>query len=74
VIRPRLHYEVRRWATVFPVGMYAACSFDAARAVHAAAMHDFARVCVWIGLALWAVVFSAMVWSAGIQRLTRTAA
>jgi hypothetical protein len=24
---PRLHYDVRRWSTVFPVGMYAACSF-----------------------------------------------
>ena len=27
VLRPRLRYEVRRWSTVFPFGMYAACSF-----------------------------------------------
>ena len=27
VLRPRLRYDVRRWSTVFPVGMYAACSF-----------------------------------------------
>lgn len=26
-LRPRLRYDVRRWATVFPLGMYAACSF-----------------------------------------------
>jgi hypothetical protein len=27
LLRPRLRYDVRRWSTVFPVGMYAACSF-----------------------------------------------
>jgi hypothetical protein len=27
VLRPRLQYDVRRWSTVFPFGMYAACSF-----------------------------------------------
>ena len=27
ILRPRLTYNVRRWSTVFPVGMYAACSF-----------------------------------------------
>jgi tellurite resistance protein TehA-like permease len=27
ILRPRLRYDVRRWATVFPLGMYAACSF-----------------------------------------------
>ena len=26
-LRPRLSYDVQRWATVFPLGMYAACSF-----------------------------------------------
>ena len=25
-LRPRLSHDVRRWATVFPLGMYAACS------------------------------------------------
>ena len=27
ILRPRLGYDMRRWATVFPLGMYAACSF-----------------------------------------------
>ena len=26
-LRPRLSYDVRRWATVFPLGMYAASTF-----------------------------------------------
>ena len=25
ILRPRLHYDVRRWSTVFPVGTYGAC-------------------------------------------------
>jgi tellurite resistance protein TehA-like permease len=25
--RPRLKYDLRRWAMVFPLGMYAACCF-----------------------------------------------
>jgi tellurite resistance protein TehA-like permease len=61
-IRPRLEYDVRRWATVFPVGMYAACSFDAGRAARIPGLGDFARVWVWFGLALWCVVFAAMLW------------
>jgi hypothetical protein len=31
IIRPRLSYDVRRWATVFPFGMYAACSLPSVR-------------------------------------------
>ncbi|HUY23761.1 MAG TPA: hypothetical protein VMV09_00450 [Candidatus Saccharimonadales bacterium] len=30
----RFNYDVRRWSTVFPGGMYAACSFIAGRAAH----------------------------------------
>ena len=30
-VRPRLGYDVRRWATVFPFGMYPACSFTVGR-------------------------------------------
>jgi hypothetical protein len=59
-LRPRLGYEVRRWSTVFPVGMYAACSFVVGAAAHAAGIVDFARVWVWVGVALWLVVFAAM--------------
>lgn len=61
-VRPRLAYDVRRWATVFPVGMYAACSFDAGRAARVAGLADFARAWVWVGFALWLVVFVAMAW------------
>jgi tellurite resistance protein TehA-like permease len=61
-LRPRLGYDVRRWATVFPLGMYAACSFDAGRAASIGGLTDFAHVWVWIGFAGWCLVFAAMVW------------
>jgi len=59
-LRPRLRYDVRRWSTVFPVGMYAACSFIVGTATSAPAITDFARVWVWAGVAVWLVVFLAM--------------
>jgi tellurite resistance protein TehA-like permease len=55
---PRLRYDPRRWSTVFPLGMYAACSFAVGAAAHAGAITDFARVWVWVALAAWAVVFA----------------
>ena len=57
---PRPGYDVRRWATMFPIGMYAACSGLGGSAAHASAMTDFARVLVWIAVAVWLVVFVAM--------------
>jgi tellurite resistance protein TehA-like permease len=60
VLRPRLSYNVRRWSTVFPVGMYAACSFVVGAAAEVSAITSFARVWVWVGVAVWLIVFSAM--------------
>ena len=57
---PRLRYNVRRWSTVFPVGMYAACSFVIATLTHASGITDFARVWVWVAVAVWLVVFAGM--------------
>ena len=51
-------YDARRWSTVFPLGMYAACSFAVGTAAHADVITDFARAWVWIALASWALVFA----------------
>jgi tellurite resistance protein TehA-like permease len=61
VAHRRVRYDLRRWATVFPVGMYAACSFAVAAAVSAPAIASFARVWVWVAVALWLVVAAATV-------------
>lgn len=60
LVRPRLHYSVRRWSTVFPVGMYAACSFVVGSVAGVPAITDFARVWVWVAVAVWLVVVVAM--------------
>src|SRR5262245_4636221 len=56
LLHPRLGYDVRRWATVFPVAMYAACSFAVGSAAEVTAINDFARIWVWVGVAAWLVV------------------
>jgi hypothetical protein len=53
---PRLRHDVRRWSTVFPVGMYAACSFATARAAGVHAIGDFASGWAWVALGTWLVV------------------
>jgi tellurite resistance protein TehA-like permease len=50
-----------RWSTVFPLGMYAACSFAVGAVAHAGAITSFARVWVWIAFASWVIVFAAMI-------------
>lgn len=59
-LRPRLGYHARRWSTVFPVGMYAACSFVVGTTAHASGISGFARIWVWVGLAVWLTVFIGM--------------
>lgn len=58
---PRLRYDVRRWATVFPVGMYAACSHQVARAAGIDPIDRFAAVWTWVAFVLWVAVTAAMV-------------
>lgn len=58
---PRRRYGVRRWSTVFPVGMYAACSFVVGSIVPAPAITHFADVWVWVAVAVWAVVATGLV-------------
>jgi tellurite resistance protein TehA-like permease len=58
---PRLGYDQRRWSTVFPVGMYAACSFEAGRVAALPAVVSFAQVWTWVAVVVWAVVAVAAV-------------
>lgn len=53
LIAPRPGYDAARWATVFPLGMYAVCSFAVARAAGVGGLADFARVWIWVAFAAW---------------------
>lgn len=47
-LRPRLTYDVRRWATVFPLGMYAACSLAIGQVTGITGIADFGQVWTWV--------------------------
>ncbi len=61
VLRPRVSYDLQRWSTVFPFGMYAAASFAVGAAAPAPGITRFARVWVWVALAVWLVVLVGMI-------------
>lgn len=61
ILRPRLAYSVRRWSTVFPFGMYAACSFVVGALTKTSGIVHFAQVWIWVAVVVWFVVLIAMV-------------
>ncbi|HET7128092.1 MAG TPA: hypothetical protein VFJ93_03340 [Gaiellaceae bacterium] len=58
---PRRGFDLRRWATVFPVGMYAACSFLVAAVDDVEPIATFARAWVWVALIVWALALAGAV-------------
>jgi hypothetical protein len=52
----RTFYDIRRWSTVFPFGMYAVCSFLTAGVAGIGGLAAFARVWVWVAVAVWLAV------------------
>jgi len=60
VWRPRLTYDVRRWATVFPLGMYAACSFAVGETTGISGIVGFARAWSWLALVVGVLVLGGL--------------
>ncbi len=58
---PRPRYDLARWSTLFPVGMYAASGFEVGRISHLAGATSFATVWVWVGVALSVVLAAGLV-------------
>jgi tellurite resistance protein TehA-like permease len=59
--RPRLHYDVRRWATVFPLGMTAAAMISTATAASVPWLRTPGQVLLWVVVAVWAIVLVGLV-------------
>ncbi len=70
VLRPRLGSAVSRWATVFPLGMYAACSFAVGEANGISAISAFGRAWTWLAFAA-SLVALAWLWRCGWRVLCR---
>jgi tellurite resistance protein TehA-like permease len=56
VLCPRLRYDLRRWATVFPLGMAAAASWAVAQAEHLPWIRHVGGTVAYVGLLAWAAV------------------
>ena len=50
-VRPRPGYDIRRWATIFPLGMYAACSFAVGPVAGVSGITGFGRIWTWVACA-----------------------
>ncbi|MET7473125.1 tellurite resistance/C4-dicarboxylate transporter family protein [Streptomyces sp. NPDC005648] len=60
-VRPRLGYDVRRWATVFPMGMTAAAMLSVAAALGIPGLKGPGQVLLWIAVAAWLAVAAGAV-------------
>ncbi|POX55497.1 hypothetical protein C3489_10650 [Streptomyces sp. Ru71] len=72
VVRPRLTYDTRRWATVFPLGMTAAATLSVAAAVDVPWLKELGEALLWIAVAAWLAVAAGAAASARYA-LTSTA-
>ncbi|MGG8405206.1 tellurite resistance/C4-dicarboxylate transporter family protein [Streptomyces sp. 12297] len=60
---PRPSYDIRRWATVFPLGMTAVACLSAAAVAGLDWMHSTGLVLLWIALGMWLVTAGGLVLS-----------
>ncbi|MEW2517131.1 tellurite resistance/C4-dicarboxylate transporter family protein [Actinacidiphila alni] len=56
ILRPRLRYDIRRWSTVFPLGMTAVATLSTSAAADLPGLHGLGTVLLWIAAAVWLLV------------------
>ncbi|MEV7725301.1 tellurite resistance/C4-dicarboxylate transporter family protein [Streptomyces sp. NPDC087917] len=65
VRNPRTHYDVRRWSTVFPLGMTATACLSAAPATGIAWLRPLGEALLWIAVAACALTCGALALARG---------
>ncbi|MFD6969751.1 tellurite resistance/C4-dicarboxylate transporter family protein [Streptomyces sp. NPDC059979] len=58
---PRPRYDIRRWATVFPLGMTATACLSVAEPAGIAWLSPLGEFLLWIAVAAWLLTFAALV-------------
>lgn len=58
---PRARYDIRRWATVFPLGMTATACLSAAGPTGVGLLRPLGEVLLWIAVGAWLLTFAALV-------------
>ncbi|PBC75424.1 tellurite resistance protein TehA-like permease [Streptomyces sp. TLI_235] len=71
--RPRLRYNIRRWATVFPLGISAVATLSTGTATRIAWLDTLGRPLLWIAVAAWLITAAALVVSVARGRGTEEA-
>jgi hypothetical protein len=56
VARPRLGYDVRRWSTVFPLGMTATAALSVATSLPHPEYREVGEVLLWVAVVAWLAV------------------
>ncbi|MGW1255024.1 SLAC1 family transporter [Streptomyces sp. NPDC002513] len=65
--RPRTGYDVRRWSTVFPMGMTAVAALSVADGLRAPWLRGPGQVLLWIAVAVWCAVLVGAVGSGAVS-------
>lgn len=60
VLRPRLRYDIRRWSTVFPLGMTAVATLSTATAADAPGLHDPGTALLWVAAVVWLLALGGL--------------
>ncbi|WP_411103835.1 tellurite resistance/C4-dicarboxylate transporter family protein [Streptomyces sp. cmx-4-9] len=60
---PRSHYDIRRWATVFPLGMTATACLSAAKPTGVDLLRPLGEVLLWIAVGAWLLTCVAFIGS-----------
>lgn len=58
---PRPRYDIRRWATVFPLGMTATACLSVAGPAGIAWLRPLGEFLLWIAVAAWLLTFAALI-------------
>jgi tellurite resistance protein TehA-like permease len=65
IYRPRLAYDVRRWSTIFPLGMIAEATLSVSANAGIGWLEPLGRVLLWIAVGAWLLTFVAMFFTRG---------
>ena len=70
---PRPRYDVRRWSSVFPMGMTAVATLAVADALDVFRLRGPGQVLLWIAVAAWlaAVVGTVLAFRSAVRRPAR---
>ncbi|MFC9994981.1 hypothetical protein [Nocardia sp. NPDC127526] len=59
-VRPRTAYDIRWWATAFPLGMTSVATYSTGTALHVPALHTLGALLPAVAVAAWLITLAAL--------------